>query len=138
LSLVPPSTRLLDVGCGQGQFLKSVAVHRSPVALASLEIDGGLIQIARKELQTATTVPVKMEVYDGSQFPVYLADYDVISLVDVLHHISASDQRAFLENVLAGMRPGALLILKDIDARRAVLCVFNKLHDLVLSGEVPG
>jgi 2-polyprenyl-3-methyl-5-hydroxy-6-metoxy-1,4-benzoquinol methylase len=136
LALVPPSTRLLDIGCGQGQFLKSVAEHRSPVALGGLEIDERLIQIARKELQRVTAVPVKLEVYDGSRFPLNVADYDIISMVDVLHHIPASNQKLFLENLFAQMRSGALLVLKDIDASRAVLCAFNKLHDLVLSGEI--
>ena len=136
LALVPPSSRLLDIGCGQGQFLKSVAERRSPVALAGLEIDEQLIRIARKQLQTVAAIPVKLEVYDGNRFPEDLVDYDVISMVDVLHHIPAPNQRAFLENLSARMRSGASLILKDIDASRAFFCAFNKLHDLVLSGEM--
>lgn len=136
LALIPSSCRLLDVGCGQGQFLKSVALRRSPAALAGLEINERLIQIAEKELKGWTPTPVKLQVYDGIHLPQLFCDYEVISLIDVLHHIPASNQFTCLENLCDNMRSGALLLLKDIDAGRPVLCAFNKLHDLVLSAEV--
>ena len=136
LALVPASSRLLDIGCGQGQFLKSVAGSCSPAELGGLEIDEKLVRITGEELRCLTAVPLKLAVYDGTELPESVAHYDIISLIDVLHHIPASNQYAFLQQLFGRMRPGASLLLKDIDAGRPVLCAFNKLHDLVLSGEV--
>ena len=135
LELIPPSKRLLDVGCGQGQFLKAVAKSRSPAKLAGLEISEKLIRIARSDLQGLTPHP-ELEVYDGTHLPGSVAGYDVISLIDVLHHIPASGQRAILEELFGKMQGGAFLLLKDINAGRPVLCAFNKCHDLILSGSI--
>jgi 2-polyprenyl-3-methyl-5-hydroxy-6-metoxy-1,4-benzoquinol methylase len=136
LELVPPASRLLDLGCGQGQFLKAIAKSRSPDALGGLEVGEWLIESARKELATVTKVPVQLSVYNGSTLPPSVSDYTFVSMIDVLHHIPSIKQAVFLGELLRAMAPGAFLLLKDIDAGRRVLCLANKFHDLLLSREV--
>ncbi len=74
--------------------------------------------------------------YNGTELPDVLFEYDHLFLIDVLHHVPVAQQAAFLKQIYAKMRPGSKLILKDIDAARLVWCSFNKLHDLMLSGEI--
>ena len=58
-------------------------------------------------------------------------------LVDVLHHIPRDRQGQTLDTLFERMKPGAKLIIKDIDAAQPFWCFFNKLHDLLLAGQYP-
>ncbi len=132
LDLIPAESRILDVGCGQGQFLKSVALNRSPTELGGFEISEPLIQLARKELAFYSKAPVSLRLYDGTNIPAEVQRYDIVSFIDILHHIQKPRQEAFILALYKAMRPGAKLLVKDIDAARPMLCMANRLHDLLL------
>lgn len=125
-----------DIGCGSGQFSLLLA-HFTPVKkILGLEISERLVKNARS-LFDAEKNPVEntFEVYDGKTFPDALKQYDLLFLIDVLHHVPGEDQQAFLAAICEKMRPGAKLIFKDIDGG-SPLVVFNKMHDLVFSREI--
>jgi 2-polyprenyl-3-methyl-5-hydroxy-6-metoxy-1,4-benzoquinol methylase len=132
LELVPLNCKLLDVGCGQGSFLKAVAVNRSPLQLGGIEISESLIRSARKELAFLQRSTVHLKTYDGATLPSEISEYTIISLIDVLHHIPKSRQQPFLLALFKTMKRGAHFLLKDIDAGRPLLCQANRLHDFVL------
>ena len=68
------TTSLLDVGCGDGRITRAVG-DRSP----GMEVTG-LDVFLRAE----TAVPVTL--YDGDRLPFDDNSYDVVMMVDVLHH----------------------------------------------------
>ena len=65
--------------------------------------------------------------------PLCLSAYDCITLIDVLHHIPKNVQEAYLRKLVSFMKPGSILILKDIDAS-SPLVWFNSLHDAIFAG----
>lgn len=132
LALIPVRCKLLDVGCGQGQFLNAVATNRSPVQLGGFEISDSLIDVARSELAFHSGVSADLRVYDGTSFPAEVAQYNIVSLIDVLHHIPKHAQSSFVLALFNAMKPGAFFLLKDIDASRPLLCMANRLHDFLL------
>jgi 2-polyprenyl-3-methyl-5-hydroxy-6-metoxy-1,4-benzoquinol methylase len=138
LDAIPANSAVFDIGCGSGFLLGLVAEQKAPRSLAGAEIDPALVDEARKYLEPkAGGRSVSIECYDGSHFPPEIGSANVVLLVDVLHHIPAEMQFAFLKHIHGAMQPSATLILKDIDAARPILCLANKLHDLVVTGK-PG
>lgn len=135
LALIPQGASVFDLGCGAGAFLRLVAETRSPVSLGGIEISSTLIDNAR-ELLSHWPGKQRLESYDGGTIPDWIVQYDYVTLIDVLHHIPAIRQESFLTMLHAKMKPGSKLILKDIDAGRRILVLFNKLHDFVVAREI--
>lgn len=138
LAPVPTGASLFDIGCGGGFLLGLVANLKAPARLAGAEISATLVSSAEEYLrQEAPHVPATIYLYDGRALPESMGSFNVVTLVDVLHHVPEGRQRQFLQAIHDAMAAGATLILKDIDAGRPVLCLANKLHDLLASGS-PG
>ncbi len=130
---VQPGQKVGDVGCGSGQFLLLVSEFAQPSFLFGIEISEKLITNARSLFSNRKNNSLFAE-YDGTNFPPQLSNMDIIFLIDVLHHVPKKLQHDFLKNLSIAMKPGATLVLKDIDAA-SPLVYFNKLHDIIFAGE---
>lgn len=136
LNLLPDHQRVLDVGCGTGAFLNLVARFRQPITVGALETKQALAGRVRAWLSgNFRHVSARVEVYDGAMLPRWVSDYDYVFLIDVLHHVSRAGQIPFLKELFDRMRPGATLILKDIDAE-PLWAMFNLLHDAMVSRQI--
>ncbi len=124
-----------DVGCGNGQLLVLLSEFAHPSYSFGIEIKERLIKNARLLFRKSGHDRYKFELYDGEHFPDEIGDMDIIFLVDVLHHVPQKKQVDFLKNLSKKIKPGARLVLKDID-RASPFVIFNKLHDLIFSGEI--
>lgn len=134
--LVKPGDRVGDIGCGSGQFALLLNKFTSPEQIFGIEISQRLIDNANSLFGSEEKkVPYRFEVYDGKTFPSQLKDCNLIFMIDVLHHIPAEVQQTFLDNLYKALSPGTRFILKDIN-KASPLVVFNKIHDMVFSGEI--
>jgi len=78
--LVPPDASLLDVGCGDGQLAALVQKRRPDVNIRGLDV------LVRDD------TAIEVDPFDGINIPYEDDQFDVVMLVDVLHHAdSASD-----------------------------------------------
>ena len=59
--------------------------------------------------------------------------FDIVTMIDVLHHIPPSLQRKFIDEAAARVRPGGVLIYKDMADSPLWMAGANRLHDLVLA-----
>jgi ubiquinone/menaquinone biosynthesis C-methylase UbiE len=96
--LVPSAQKMLDVGASDGRIAVRVA-----------ERVGATIEGIDVELQPDARIPVT--VYDGTTFPFADDQYDLVTIVDVLHH--AGDPRAVLAEALRVTRPEGCVVIKD-------------------------
>jgi 2-polyprenyl-3-methyl-5-hydroxy-6-metoxy-1,4-benzoquinol methylase len=137
LEMIPPSKKVFDIGCGNGMFLLLTSLYKKPSRIGGVEISETLIenaiQLLGKEREGS---PSLLKVYDGKKIPNEINDFDLVFLIDVLHHVPLAHHTDFIGEIYAKMKKGATLILKDIDAEKWMLTRFNKLHDLLLSGEI--
>ena len=135
LKLIEPHSKVFDIGCGSGQFCLLVAGFTHAVAIGGIEIAAALIKNARQLLgEYSTKKNICFETYDGSHIPDLIADYDLVFMIDVVHHIPRNQMQPFFEQLARKMSKNARLVVKDIDA--SSFWVFaNKLHDLIISGE---
>jgi 2-polyprenyl-3-methyl-5-hydroxy-6-metoxy-1,4-benzoquinol methylase len=134
IKTVEPGQRVGDVGCGSGQFLLLVSEFAKPSYLYGIEISKKLIDNAKSLFSSRPQNSFFTE-YDGTDFPAQLGEMDIIFLIDVLHHVPKKMQENFIKNLTNSMKPGATLVLKDINAA-SVLVYFNKLHDMIFAGEI--
>ena len=134
LNIIPTQSSIFDIGCGSGTFLSLCAGFVSPKKLGGIEISETLVNNA-KILLAEFDVLSSTRVYDGIVFPEEMKEYEIITLIDVLHHVPKEQQNNFLEQVFLKSKSGATFILKDIDASSALVYA-NKIHDLILSKEV--
>lgn len=135
IKMVEPGDNVGDVGCGSGQFMLLVSEFATPSYIYGIEISDRLVKNANDLFSTLPRGYYDFEEYDGVKFPAKIAEMDIVFLVDVLHHVPAANQKDFIKALVATMKPGARLVLKDINAASPfVYC--NKLHDLVFAGEI--
>ncbi len=59
--------------------------------------------------------------------------FDVVSLVDVLHHVAPAKQLDVLREALLHVKPGGLLLYKDMCDAPWALATANRAHDLLLT-----
>jgi SAM-dependent methyltransferase len=132
---IEPGEKVGDVGCGSGQFLLLLSEFAQPSYLFGIEISSKLINNAQKLFSNLSGQNYFFAEYDGKNFPTALGDMDTIFLIDVLHHVPKKSQEDFIKALVFTMKPGARLILKDINAG-SPLVYFNKLHDLIFAREI--
>lgn len=135
ITLVKEGEKIGDIGCGSGQFALLLAEFARPSFVFGIEISERLVNNARQLFEKYAHTAYEFEVFDGSIFPDRIRDLDVIFLNDVLHHVPVQAQERFITDLIAKMRSGARLVLKDINAASPlVLC--NKTHDMIFAGEI--
>jgi SAM-dependent methyltransferase len=132
---VQPGEKVGDVGCGSGQFLLLLSEFANPSYLYGIEISKKLIDNAFSLFSNLSAPPYSFSEYDGTHFPAELGEMDTIFLIDVLHHVPKKNRENFIRDLALVMKPGAKLILKDINAA-SPLVYFNKLHDLIFAREI--
>ena len=126
---------MLDIGCGSGQFCLLAARYSELNRIRGIEISDQLVDTAREASRAlgSRSCNLSFEVFDGVTLPHDVGEFDLLFMIDVLHHIPVAGQRSFLKRLFDSLRPGATLIIKDIDAGSGLVW-FNKIHDIVFSG----
>ncbi|MSP55244.1 MAG: methyltransferase domain-containing protein [Myxococcales bacterium] len=110
---MPMEGRWLDVGCGEG--LLAAYLDAAGHTLDTRGFDPDIARVAQAQAQQRGV----FEVAD-----VRTADlgtgYDVITCIDVLHYLTAAEQKEVVDRLVNALRPGGLLIVRDPDASRGV------------------
>ena len=138
IDFVPEGASVLDVGCGTGLFLGLIAATGRRFRGVGFDRSADVIQIAQ-----AMTSRVRSSSFEADlQFehldihaPWPEGPFDVVSVLDVMHHVPIPHRRALFESACAALRPGGILILKDIGDRPFWRASANRLSDLLIARE---
>lgn len=102
---LPERGRLLDIGCGNGAFLRACSRSLAGWTFCGSEFD-------TRHRATVEAIPGVERLYSGSLAEIP-GEFDVISLIHVLEHIPAPT--AFLKQVAAKLKPGGSLLVEVPD-----------------------
>lgn len=97
--LVPSAESMLDVGASDGRVASRVAERIGATTVEGIDV----------ELQENPAIPVTQ--YDGTTFPFPDDRFDLVTIVDVLHH--CEDPRAVLAEALRVVRSTGAVVVKD-------------------------
>ena len=93
--LLPPGAEVLDVGCGDGLIASLIQRHRPDSRIRGIEV------FLRKESF------IQVDSFDGHRIPFADASFDVVMLIDVLHH--TEDPLALLREAVRVTRKTVLV-----------------------------
>lgn len=133
LRWLPETGSLLDVGCGAGLFA-GLAGYSRP-AIRAIGFDAEPAAIAAAQAMADTHFPDGRICFRhsavGDPWPV--GPFEVVSMIDVLHHIPADAQRGAVAQCFDNVAPGGILLYKDMAARPLLFAWWNRVHDLILA-----
>lgn len=135
LDQVPANVRVLDVGCGAGLFLGTLAATGS--IAGGFGFDSSAPAIAAADTMTRQLPEnhnVSFQHLDATE-PWPDGEFDLISVIDVMHHVPPAAQRAVFAQAAARVAPGKWLLYKDMARRPVWRATANRLHDLVVAQE---
>jgi SAM-dependent methyltransferase len=102
LPVLPQSGRLMDIGCGNGAFLRSFGSAFPNWDMEGLEWDD-------KYRSTVESIPRVKNLYSGD-VSLVPGNFDAISMIHVLEHIESP--LSLLQKVKEKLNPGGLLIIQ--------------------------
>lgn len=126
--------RVFDIGGGEGLLL--FLADRAGYLASGLSVDANARNIASGERALNETGAVRVGVQHTDTIEAWPAEtFDIVTMIDVLHHVPPAAQHAFIEAACARVRPGGLFIYKDMADKPFWMAAGNRLHDLLLAQE---
>jgi len=109
-----PHGKILDLGCGAGNFTLSVLGRVAPLDCTLVDLSNPMLERARQRISQATTGVVVTTQSDMRQLVFEDNSFDVILAGAVLHHLrDDSDWRTMFGRLHKWLRPGGLLFVAD-------------------------
>ena len=132
LPIPQEASSLLNIGTGDGSVLNLLARR-----FAHLDITTADVFESRGELiETDVASRIRMVNYLPNDYsaPFWSQQFDVVLLVDVIHHVPVADRQTLLRRVWSTVAPSGMLLVKDVEPR-GVRALLGLLSDKYLTGD---
>ena len=133
---LPPTGRILDLGCGFGLFSLYFASVARGRRIHGVDLDGKRIALARESARRLGLDNVSYEARNALEWE-SVEVFDAVYLLDLVHHLPRDQVHEFLAKVRSLLRPGGLLVIKDVADRPRYKRLFTLLLDRVMVGLEP-
>jgi SAM-dependent methyltransferase len=131
----PSSGRVLDVGCGAGLFLGLGGRARPDVTGVGFDADAQAIAAAQgmaKRHFSDGRIAFRHSAV-GDPWPT--GPFDLVSMIDVLHHIPLSAQQGAIAQAYGHVGAGGIFLYKDMASRPFFRAWWNRFHDIAVARE---
>lgn len=132
---IPQDARVLDVGCGNGALLAILlAAGRIKEAVGCDVHEGALASARTAADRTGRGNAVSFRrIQDFQELPDAL--FDVVTMVDVLHHVPDGARAQAVAQAIRRVAPGGVFLFKDMVEGPFWRKLAHNLDDLIFSGE---
>lgn len=114
---VQPHGRLLDLGCGAGNFTLQVLSHVSPLECVLVDLSRPMLERAEQRVKAVNSCPVKTVQSDLRLLSFQPASFDLILAGQVLHHLRESTEwETMYGRFHEWLSPGGTLFVADFIA----------------------
>jgi tRNA (cmo5U34)-methyltransferase len=114
---VQPNGKILDLGCGAGNFTLRVLSHVSPLDCVLVDLSQPMLNRANERVAAATSGRVETMQSDMRDLSFPSASFDLILAGQVLHHLREDAQwEQLFANFHSWIRPGGVLFVADLIA----------------------
>jgi len=131
---VPTNGTIVDIGCGFGIFANYLALKSKKRKVIGIDIN-------KKRIEQANSIYgdlPNLNFICGNITEVKIPEADVITALDVLHHIPSSElQTNLLRSCSSVLRKNGKLIIKDVDTQPKWKYFWNYLHDFLMTRGEP-
>ncbi len=131
--LLTDEGRILDVGCGFGLFAAYFGQTHPRRSILGVDPNGKRIKMAEKVASTLGLKNHKFLAGDVRDVSVE-GPFDAAYVLDVMHHIPEKDQIPVLERLRDLLKPGGMLIIKDITTEPKFGLKFTEVLDRLMVG----
>jgi len=121
-ALLPDNDTVVDVGCGQGHFLR-YCHERGMRRLVGLELSG------RSLARASTCLPTSVRLVQGRAQELPVRRAAAIVALDVLYLLEPEQQEMFIAAAASALRPGGLLLIKTMEPTREIRQMANRLQE---------
>lgn len=135
LPYIPAGSDVLDVGCGAGSLLALLAATGRIRQGTGCDVSVAPLVSARAAAQRlgADRLLTFRCVQSIAEAPT--GPFDVVTMVDVLHHVSPQLRRDVFAAAARRVRPGGILLYKDMTARPGVRRLAHNIDDYAFTRE---
>lgn len=133
---LPERGRVLDLGCGFGLFSLYYALEHPGIEILGVDLNARRIEMARTAAERLGVRNVRYEVGDARTL-VPDSSLDGAYMMDIVHHIPRTAVTPLLERLFASLKPGARMVIKDVDARPAYKRWFTWWLDKAMDPRAP-
>jgi 2-polyprenyl-3-methyl-5-hydroxy-6-metoxy-1,4-benzoquinol methylase len=134
LPLTPHGASVMDIGCGSGLFLGLLRYFGFGITGFGFDASPLAIECANLMARQHGGGNLRFEhIRKADPWPE--GQFDVVSMIDVLHHIPVDHQESAFRAAAARVSPGGLLLYKDMSDSPWYCSGANRVHDLVVARE---
>ncbi len=134
LQYIPNDGKILDLGCGFGLFLLYFAYQKPYSHFLGIDLNPKRIELARKSASDLGLHNIEFICKDIRDIDLHTCDFDVITAIDVFHHIPVEDGNRLLsllsEKIL---KSNGIFIMKDVTTRPRYMLYFTYLLDWIMN-----
>lgn len=135
LRFVPERASVLDCGCGPGSLLLAMAAVSGIASGTGCDIAAPPLASARAAAQRLGAEDVLTFVQIRSVHDTPPGPFDVVTMVDVLHHVPGDERAAIVAAAASRVRPGGAFIYKDMTTRSRWRRFAHNVDDWVFTRE---
>lgn len=135
--------KVLDVGCGTGQFIEILKERHPSVSAYGADPDASLLGMAEGNLRRKGLSAKFVQAY-AEQLPFPDDTFDMVSCILTLHHVPTGSKQQAVNELRRVLAPGGILLLSDYGKKRIPVrgpgqFIFEQKANLVdhFAGRVP-
>jgi ubiquinone/menaquinone biosynthesis C-methylase UbiE len=103
--------RLLDVGCGTGQFLREVKANYPRLHVTGLDLSSHYLSVARRQLAPWSRTRLVEGMVEA--MPFNEAEFDVVTCIYLFHELPPQIRRKTVDEIRRVLRPDGTLVFVD-------------------------